>query len=60
MNGKTGRGILHAMLAGECEPQRLASHRERRCQHEQATIAQALEGPWRAEPLLALQQALEP
>jgi transposase len=51
MTGKTGREILHAMLAGERDPQRLASHRARRCKHEQATIAKALEGHWRAEHL---------
>jgi transposase len=59
MNGKTGMEIIHAMLAGERDPQRLASHRDRRCKHDQATIAKALEGHWRAEHLFALQQALE-
>jgi transposase len=59
INGKTGMAILHAILAGERDPQRLASHRDRRCKHDQATIAQALEGHWRAEHLFALQQALE-
>jgi transposase len=59
LNGKTGRAILRAILAGERDPQRLASHRARRGTHEQATIAKALEGHWRAEHLCALQQALE-
>ena len=59
MNGQTGMEILHAILAGARDPQRLASHRDRRCKHEQATIAKALEGHWRAEPRLALPQALE-
>src|SRR5262249_30010148 len=59
INGKTGMAILHAILAGERDPQRLASHRDRRCEHDQATIAKALEGHWRAEYLFALQQALE-
>jgi transposase len=59
INGKTGMEILHAILAGERDPQRLASHRDRRCKHDQATIAKALEGHWRAEHLFALQQALE-
>ena len=58
-NGKTGRERLHAILAGERDPQRLASDRARRCPHEQATIAKALEGHGRAEPRLAWQQALE-
>jgi transposase len=60
MNGKTGMEIIHAILAGERDPQRLASHRDRRCKHDQATIAKALEGHWRAEHRFAWQQALEP
>src|SRR5499427_9334094 len=59
INGKTGMEIIHASLAGERDPQRLASHRDRRCKHDQATIAKALEGHWRAEHLFALQQGLE-
>src|SRR5262245_49075750 len=59
IHGKTGREILHALLAGERDPQRLASHRARRCTHDQATIAKALEGHWRAEHRFALPQALE-
>ena len=59
MNEKTGMEILHAILAGERDPQRLASHRDRRCTHDQATIAKALEGHWRAEHRFTLQQALE-
>jgi transposase len=60
MKGQTGMEILHAILAGERDPQRLARHRARRCKHEQATIATAVEGHGRAEPLLALPHALEP
>src|SRR6201993_1778303 len=59
INGKTGMEIIHAILAGERDPQRLARHRDRRCKHDQATIAKALEGHWRAEHRFALQQALE-
>jgi transposase len=59
MNGKTGLAILHAILAGERDPQRLARHRDGRCTHDQATIAKALAGHWRAEHRCALQQALE-
>ena len=44
INGKTGMAILRAILAGERDPQRLASHRDRRCKHDQATIAKALKG----------------
>jgi transposase len=59
ITGKTGIEIIRAILAGERDPQRLALHRDRRCKHDQATIAKALEGHWRAEHLFALQQALE-
>ena len=59
ITGKTGMEILRAILAGERDPQRLALYRDRRCKHDQATIAKALEGPCRAEHLFALQQALE-
>ena len=59
MTGKTGMEILRAILAGERDPQRLALYRDRRCKHDQATIAKALEGHCRAEHLFALQQALE-
>jgi transposase len=58
--GKTGMTIIRAILDGEREGQRLAAHRAHRCQHDHATIAKALEGHWRAEHLLALQQALDP
>src|SRR5262249_10076742 len=58
MNGKTGMEIIHAILAGERDAQRLASHRDRRCKHDQATIAQALGGHWRGWALLSVQAAL--
>jgi transposase len=53
MTGKTGMEMLRALLAGERAPQRLALHRDRRCQHAQAPMAKALEGHGRAEPRLA-------
>jgi transposase len=59
ITGKTGMTIIRAILAGERAPQRLATYREKRCKHDQATIAKAWEGHWRAEHLFALQQAVE-
>jgi transposase len=59
ITGKTGMMIIRAILEGERDPQQLATHRDKRCKHDQATIAKALEGHWRAEHLFALQQALE-
>ena len=59
ITGKTGMTIIRAMLAGERAPQLLATYRDKRCKHDQATIAKALTGHWRAEHLFALQQAVE-
>ena len=59
ITGKTGMTIIRAILAGERAPQRLATSRDKRCTHDHATIAQALTGHWRAEHLLALQQAVD-
>src|SRR5262249_19049266 len=59
ITGKTGMTIIRAILEGERDGQRLAAHRDHRCQHDRATIAKALEGHWRAEHLFALQQALD-
>jgi transposase len=59
ITGKTGMTIIRALLAGERAPQLLATYRDKRCKHDQATIAQALTGHWRAEHLFALQQAVD-
>src|SRR5438874_11026603 len=59
INWKTVMEIIIAILAGERDPQRLDRQRDRRCIRDQATIAKALEGHWRAEHRFALQQALE-
>jgi transposase len=59
ITGKTGMTIIRAILAGERDPQRLATYRDKRCKHDHATIAKALTGHWRAEHLFALQQAVD-
>ena len=59
ITGKTGMPIIRAILEGERDSQVLATHRDKRCTHDQATRAKALEGHWRAEHLFALQQAVE-
>jgi transposase len=59
ITGKTGMTIIRAILEGERDPQQLAIHRDKRCKHDQATIAKALEGHWRTEHLFALQQAVD-
>jgi len=59
ITGVTGRRILRAVLDGERDPRVLARLRDRRCQHDEETIARSLEGTWRAEHLFALWQAVE-
>jgi transposase len=59
ITGKTGMTSIRAILAGERASQRLATSRDKRCTHDHAPIATALTGPWRAAPLLALQQAVD-
>jgi transposase len=59
VTGVTGQAIIRAILAGERDPAKLASLRDRRCQNDEATIARALEGTWRAEHLFELGQAVE-
>ena len=45
ITGHTGMGIMRAILAGERDPQALATRRDKRCKCDQATLAKALEGP---------------
>jgi transposase len=59
ITGKTGMTIIRAILAGERDPQLLATYRDKRCKHDQGTIAKALTGHWRAAHLFALQQAVD-
>lgn len=59
ITGVTGMKILKAILAGERDPQVLASHRDGRCHNSQQTIAQSLIGNYRDEHLFALRQAIE-
>jgi transposase len=59
ITGLTGMRVIEAILAGERDPQQLARLRHERCQHDEATIALALQGNWREEHLFALKQAVE-
>jgi transposase len=59
ITGGTGMAILKAIIAGERDPQRLAQLRNPHCHHPEDDIAKALQGPWRAEHLVALRQAGE-
>jgi len=58
LTGKTGMTIIQAILAGERDAKRLATHRDPRCKQNQATLAKALQGTWRQEHLFALEQAV--
>ncbi len=54
VTGVTGLRIVEASLKGERDGAALAKLRDRRCQSDEAEIAQALEGRYRAEHLMEL------
>lgn len=56
--GVTGQKILRALIAGERDPQALASYRDVRIKADEQEIAKSLQGNWRAEHLFALKQAV--
>ncbi len=58
ITGLTGMTIIRAILAGECDPQVLAQHRDPRCKNSAEVIAKSLEGNYRDEHLFALAQAV--
>jgi transposase len=58
ITGTTGLAIIRAIVAGERDPVHLARFRDPRCAHSSEGIAKALTGHYRAEHVLALQQAL--
>jgi transposase len=58
ITGKTGMGIIRTILEGVHDPMALAAYRDGRCKASVETIAQALEGKYRAEHLFALSQAV--
>lgn len=53
ITGVTGMALIKAIFAGERNPATLARLRDRRCTQDEAQIAKALQGPWRAEHLFA-------
>ena len=53
LTGGTGMAIIKAIVAGERAPMTLAKLRHPKCHHDADEIAKALQGPWRAEPLVA-------
>jgi transposase len=59
ITGVTGMSIIRAIVAGERDPNVLATHRDRGCHASVETICQALVGNYRQEHIFALTQALE-
>jgi transposase len=57
LTGQTGLAIVDAILAGERDPQKLASLRNYRIKADLQTIAKSLVGDWLPEHLFALRQA---
>jgi hypothetical protein len=56
LTGQTGLRIVRSILAGECDPERLAAYRNNRCHASHAENVAALTGNYRAEHLFALRQ----
>jgi transposase len=59
VTGVTGLKIIRAIVAGERDPQVLATMRDRRCKHSVAQIATALDGRYRAEYVTELRLCLK-
>lgn len=59
ITGVTGMGILHAILAGERDPEVLAKMRDPRCKQPESVIRKSLRGNYREEHLFTLKQELE-
>ncbi len=58
ITGSTGLAIIRAIVAGERDPEQLASYRHGHCAKSAAEIAKALTGNYRPEHVFALKQAL--
>jgi transposase len=56
--GATGQKIVRAIVAGERDPEELASYRDARIKASEEEIAASLQGNWRVEHLFALRVAL--
>jgi transposase len=59
ITGKTGMAIITAILAGECDSNKLASLRDGRIKASCSDIAAALTGNYRPELLFILSQELQ-
>jgi transposase len=59
ITGTTGLAIVDAILAGERDPVKLATHRDARVKASTETIQKSLVGTWRGEHLFTLKQSRE-
>lgn len=59
ITGKTGMAIIRAILAGERDPEVLASMRDERCAKSEAAIAEDLTGKWADHHLFELDHAVK-
>jgi transposase len=59
LSGVTGQMIVRAIIAGECDPWKLAQLSHPRIQASRTEIAKSLEGTWRPELIFVLHQELE-
>lgn len=59
ITGVTGMKIIRAILAGERDPEVLASYRHSNCAKSKVEITKSLEGHYKREHLFALKQAVE-
>jgi transposase len=57
--GQTGMAIIHAICAGEAQPEKLAALRHFNCRKPEEEIARALQSNGRKDYLFALQQELD-
>ena len=58
VTGKTGMGMIRAILNGERDPFVLAAMRDERCAKSETAIADDLSGKWAAHHLFELRQAV--
>lgn len=56
VTGKTGMGIIKAIIAGERDPKALAAMRDGRCKHSEQEIEESLKGIYKEDQLFLLAQ----
>ena len=59
ITGVTGLQMIRAIVQGECDPDKLAAYRNKKCRQPLSVIKKALTGNYREEHIFSLKQALE-